>query len=136
MKPYPKTVVCVIWIGDKILLCQRLKNDCFKGGWQATGGKVDEGETFEQAAIREAYEECGVEIPQYLLQVSDCITNDPTTKKCFLFEAFLPERYAKLVKRTEPKKHGPWKLFSIEEAQKLKLLPGLTEYFKRFPVNP
>jgi 8-oxo-dGTP pyrophosphatase MutT (NUDIX family) len=132
MKPYPRTVVCAIWIGDKILLCQRLKDDCFKGGWQATGGKVDEGETFEQAAIREAYEESGIEIPQYLLQVADCITTDPTTEKCFIFEAFLPQRLAKEVKHSEPTKHSPWQLFSKEEAMKLNLLPGLTEYFKNF----
>jgi 8-oxo-dGTP pyrophosphatase MutT (NUDIX family) len=129
---FPRTVVCVIWIGNKILLCQRLKEDRFKGGWQATGGKVEDWETFEQAAIREAEEECGIEIPQYMLSVAECIEDDPSTDKCFLFESFLPPRYARLVKRTEPNKHGPWKLFTVAQAKKLKLLPGLTKYFKRF----
>ena len=36
-----------------------------------------------------------------------------------------------LVKNTEPTKHGPWRTFYKEDAMKLKMLPGLMEYFKR-----
>lgn len=47
--------------GDKILLGRRNKDPYF-GRWVLPGGKIEYGETHQQAAIREAKEELGVEI--------------------------------------------------------------------------
>jgi mutator protein MutT len=47
---------------DKILLVQQRK-DAALGLWSYPGGRVEEGETLEQAVAREVQEELGAEIP-------------------------------------------------------------------------
>jgi len=56
--PVP-TVDIIIEIGGGIVLIER-RNPPF--GWALPGGFVDYGESFEQAAVREAYEETGLEV--------------------------------------------------------------------------
>lgn len=56
--PVP-TVDIIIEIGEKIVLIER-KNPPF--GWALPGGFVDYGESFEDAALREALEETGLHI--------------------------------------------------------------------------
>lgn len=56
--PFP-TVDIIIRVDDKIVLIER-KND--PKGWALPGGFVDYGESLEQAAVREAAEETGLEL--------------------------------------------------------------------------
>ncbi len=56
-----KVVAAIIRDGDKIFATQRGYGD-FKGGWEFPGGKIEEGETPEEALIREIKEELDVEI--------------------------------------------------------------------------
>lgn len=51
-----KVVAAVIINGDKILATQRGYGD-FKGGWEFPGGKIEMGETPEEAIVREIQEE-------------------------------------------------------------------------------
>ncbi len=60
-----KAVGIIILSTDRsqILLAKRSADkDSEKGKWENVGGKVEEGETFEQAVSREAREELGIEI--------------------------------------------------------------------------
>lgn len=63
-KPLALTfMVCraLIYQDGKILLLQEKKPSVY-GKWSLPGGKVDEGESFEQALTREVREECGLSI--------------------------------------------------------------------------
>ena len=53
------TVDMVIVYKDHLLLIERRKWP-YQGMWALPGGKLDEGESLEQAAARELYEETGV----------------------------------------------------------------------------
>jgi 8-oxo-dGTP diphosphatase len=57
----PAVVDTVIIDGTKILLVKR-RIEPYKGLWAIPGGFIDEGETAEQAAEREAFEETGVRV--------------------------------------------------------------------------
>ena len=56
-----RVVAAVIRDGDKIFATQRGYGD-FKGGWEFPGGKIEEGETPQEALVREIREELDAEI--------------------------------------------------------------------------
>ena len=53
---------------DKVLLTKRsMKMRMFPGAWVLPGGHIDHGEDLEDCAIREIFEETGVEIEKLIL---------------------------------------------------------------------
>lgn len=54
-------VAAVIEADSRILICQRRRDDKFPLLWEFPGGKVEPGETPEQALARELEEELGVQ---------------------------------------------------------------------------
>ena len=61
-----EVVAAFIWNNDKFMICQRSANKARGFLWEFVGGKVESGETKEQALIRECKEELNV-----LLSVGD-----------------------------------------------------------------
>jgi 8-oxo-dGTP diphosphatase len=61
-----EVVAALIWDDDKFMICQRPANKARALLWEFVGGKVEPGETKEQALIRECKEELNV-----LLSVGD-----------------------------------------------------------------
>ena len=61
-----EVVAALIWQGDKFMICQRPANKARGLLWELVGGKVESGETKEQALIRECKEELNI-----LLSVGD-----------------------------------------------------------------
>ena len=55
-----EVVAALIWQGDKFMICQRPPNKARALLWEFVGGKVESGETKEQALIRECKEELDV----------------------------------------------------------------------------
>ena len=53
-------VAALIWQGDKFMICQRPAHKARGLLWEFVGGKVELGETKEQALIRECQEELAV----------------------------------------------------------------------------
>lgn len=52
-----EVVAALIWDGDKFMICQRPADKARGMLWEFVGGKVEPGETKEQALIRECREE-------------------------------------------------------------------------------
>lgn len=48
--------------GGRLLAAQRAEPASLAGGWEFPGGKVDLGETDEEALVRECHEELGVKV--------------------------------------------------------------------------
>ena len=57
-----KVVAALIWDGDRFLICQRPENKARGLLWEYVGGKVEAGETKQEALVRECKEELDVTI--------------------------------------------------------------------------
>ena len=55
-----EVVAALIWKSNRFLICQRPANKARSLLWEFVGGKVEPGETKEQALIRECQEELGI----------------------------------------------------------------------------
>ena len=65
-----EVVAALIWKNNKFMICQRPAHKARGLLWEFVGGKVESGETKEQALIRECKEELGI-----LLSVDDVFMN-------------------------------------------------------------
>ena len=57
-----EVVAALIWDQDRFMVCQRPAHKARGGIWELAGGKVEPGETKEQALIRECQEELAVTV--------------------------------------------------------------------------
>jgi len=57
-----EVVAALIWQGDKFMICQRPAHKARGLLWEFVGGKVEPGETKEEALIRECREELDVTV--------------------------------------------------------------------------
>ncbi len=57
-----QVVAALIWNKDKFMICQRPKHKTRALEWEFVGGKLETGETKQQALIRECMEELGVTV--------------------------------------------------------------------------
>ena len=55
-----EVVAALIWQGEKFMICQRPAHKARGLLWEFVGGKVELGETGEQALVRECHEELAV----------------------------------------------------------------------------
>ncbi len=67
-----------LWDCQYGLLIQQRAIDPEKGKWALTGGYIDDGETWQEAAVRECREEMGLEIKESSLELFDVTSS---TKK-------------------------------------------------------
>ena len=57
-----QVVAALIWEGERFIICQRPAHKARGLLWEFVGGKVDPGETKQQALVRECREELAVEV--------------------------------------------------------------------------
>lgn len=132
MKKELDVVAALIRKDNKILLCQRGKDDKYANLWEFPGGCVEKNESYFEAIEREIKEELGFEVKAKRL-VSEFFDEDRTLKiKVFLHECFIcsGEPYAR-----DCQDFG---FFTFADAQKLKLAPAdkkILRYLKYFHDN-
>ena len=57
-----EVVAALIWQGERFMICQRPAHKAREMMWEFVGGKVEPGESKEQALVRECREELAVEV--------------------------------------------------------------------------
>ena len=57
-----EVVAALIWHGERFMICQRPAHKARGMLWEVVGGKVEPGESKEQALVRECREELAVEV--------------------------------------------------------------------------
>lgn len=125
-----EVVAAIIHHDGKILATQRGYGD-FKDGWEFPGGKIESGETAEQAIVREIQEELNVTIvPEKLVTTVECdYPKFHLTMHCFLSSikeghvALLEHEAMKWLAKDELDSVG-WLPADVEVVEKLKPLLG------------
>lgn len=86
-----EVVAALIWKGDRFLACQRPAHKARGLLWEFVGGKVEPGETKEEALIRECREELGVtlSVGEVFMEVTH--TYPDLTVHLTLFQATIQE---------------------------------------------
>ena len=98
-----EVVAALIWDADKFMICQRPANKARALLWEFVGGKVEPGETKEQALIRECREELNI-----TLSVGDIFTEvvheyPDITVHLTLFNAEISEGVPELLEHNDLK---------------------------------
>ncbi|MFI6500571.1 (deoxy)nucleoside triphosphate pyrophosphohydrolase [Nonomuraea typhae] len=101
-------VAAVIVSAGRVLAAQRAEPPELAGGWEFPGGKVDPGESEEEALLRECREELGVEIavgarvggdwplsPGYVMRawLATLEAGEPVAKEHLALRWLAPEEY-------------------------------------------
>jgi ADP-ribose pyrophosphatase YjhB (NUDIX family) len=75
-------VICLVVWNDKILIVKRGKKVTQTGKWCLPCGYLDFNETIENCAIREIYEESGVDLRNFKYEIElEKINSDPSTDR-------------------------------------------------------
>lgn len=61
-RPHRHIAVGIVWKDGHLLIDQRKHEDMLGGLWEFPGGKVQDGESYEQAVVREVKEELGIDV--------------------------------------------------------------------------
>jgi 8-oxo-dGTP diphosphatase len=106
----PTTVDAVVVDEGRVLLVKR-RFDPFKGRWALPGGFVEEGETVEKAAEREAFEETGIKVK--LVKFVGVYSDPKRDPRGTISVAFLAKPLSKEVKGDVEVEDVKW--FSLDE---------------------
>src|SRR5436190_21124005 len=81
--------------------------------WQSPGRKVEKEESSAQAALRETFEETGIQLKENDMKY---LFNDARFN-CDVYVTQLKEN--QVPRQTEPQKQGPWKLVNLGDYEQL-----------------
>lgn len=120
-----EVVAALIWREDRFLACQRPAHKTRGLLWEFVGGKVEPGETFQDALIRECYEELAVtiEVGPVFMEVTH---NYPDmTVHLTLFNAFITKGEPQLLE------HNAFAWITTEEIDTLDFCPADVDILHR-----
>ncbi len=89
-KPIRKAVRCYLIKGNEVVVTKYKKGNKKEGYYDIPGGKIEEGETPKQTAIREMKEETGIEIQN--LKYKGIMTIE-YPDRMFIFDTFISKEY-------------------------------------------
>ena len=86
-----EVVAALIWENDRFLACQRPANKARALLWEFVGGKVESGESLEEALIRECREELDITVEPKGVFMEDIHEYPDLTVRLTLFNAVIAE---------------------------------------------
>ncbi len=120
-----EVVAALIWEGKRFMICQRPANKSCAGLWEFVGGKVEPGETREQALIRECREELDITLAVGEEWIDVTHTYPDITVHLTLFHATIKEGTPTLLEHTDLQ----W--ITHEEIPNYRFCPADKEILKR-----
>lgn len=96
-----EVVAALIWDGDKFMICQRPAHKARGLLWEFVGGKVEPGETPQQALIRECQEELNVTVSVGEVFMEVVHTYPDLTVRLTLFHATIAEGSPELLEHND-----------------------------------
>ena len=109
-----EVVAGLIWKEGKFMICQRPENKASALLWEFVGGKVESGETREDALIRECREEIDVTVkPLTVFCTVDHVYPDITIR-LILFNAVIEEGEPKMLEHNDIKWITPQEIDEYE----------------------
>ena len=120
-----EVVAALIWRGERFLACQRPAHKARGLLWEFVGGKVEPGETLEDALVRECREELAVTVvPRDIFMEVTHVYPDLTVHLT-LFNADLPEEEPQALE------HNDVRWITVEEIDGLQFCPADEEILER-----
>ena len=120
-----EVVAALIWDGDKFMICQRPANKARALLWEFVGGKVEPGETKEQALIRECQEELAITLAVGT-EFMDVVHEYPDiTVHLTLFNSTIAEGIPQRVE------HNDIRWITVDEIEHYSFCPADTEILSR-----
>lgn len=120
-----EVVAALIWRGERFLACQRPAHKARGLLWEFVGGKVEPGETREQALVRECEEELDVTVVPRDIFMEVTHEYPDLTVHLTLFNAELPQGEPK------PLEHNALRWITAEEIEELAFCPADEEILER-----
>ena len=113
-----EVVAALIWRGERFLACQRPEHKARGLLWEFVGGKVEPGETREQALVRECREELDVTVVPGEVFMEVVHEYPDLTVHLTLFHAALPEGEPKALE------HNDLRWITVQEIDQLSFCPA------------
>ena len=118
-------VAALIWEGDRFLACQRPANKARALLWEFVGGKVESGESLEEALIRECREELDITVAPRDVFMEVIHEYPDLTVRLTLFNAVIAEGTPKALE------HHDIRWITVREIDGLKFCPADEEILKK-----
>jgi 8-oxo-dGTP diphosphatase len=104
--------------GNRVFIARRLEGGDLGGKWEFPGGKVEEGESEEEALVREFDEEFSVPVRAGHLVGSGSFEHGGTTRVLKGYRVELLSRNFRL------SEHSEWRWAALEEIERLDFAPS------------
>lgn len=124
-----EVVAALIWRGERFLACQRPAHKARGLLWEFVGGKVEPGETREEALIRECREELAVTVVPRDIFMEVTHEYPDLTVHLTLFNADLPEGEPQALE------HNDLRWITVGEIDALPFCPADQEILERLKMQ-
>lgn len=118
-------VAALIWEADRFLACQRPANKARALLWEFVGGKVEAGETLEEALIRECREELAITVAPKDVFMEVIHEYPDLTVRLTLFNASISEGTPRALE------HHDIRWITVSQIDELEFCPADEEILKK-----